>query len=152
MANVPSTRVSWGDWHRRLACVALPAADSATTWRRAFGQGNREPIEWPTLAARAAATLAQQWALFLARAFFAARALVAARALALAVLRALVAMRAVHALVAECEVHALVVARALALTRRGHVKSSQPRRLICMRSTFFPANRKTIIKLEHEQM
>ena len=118
MGNVPSTRVSWGGWHRRLACVALPAADGATTWRCPSGQGQREPIEWPTLAARAAATMAQQWALSATRAFFEARALVAARALALAVLRALVAMRAVHALVAECEVHALVVARALALTRR----------------------------------
>ena len=62
--------------------------------------------------------MAQQCALFAARAFFAARALVAARALALAALRALVAMRAVHTLVAECEVHVLVVARALALRRR----------------------------------
>ena len=47
-----------------------------------------------------------------------AKAFVAARALALAALRAFVAARVFHEPVAVREIHALVAARALALSRR----------------------------------
>ena len=131
MAHVPSARGSWDDWYRRLARVALPEAVGSTTWRCAVCQGQCEPIQRPTLAAtaKATATLAQ-WCSTLVegRALVAARALVTARALA--ALRAFVAARAFHALVAVWELHALVAARALALSRRGHVKESPQRRLL----------------------
>ncbi len=126
-----SQRGSWDDWYRRLARVALPEAVGSTTWRCAVCQGQCEPIQRPTLAAtaKATATLAQ-WCSTLVegRALVAARALVTARALA--ALRAFVAARAFHALVAVWELHALVAARALALSRRGHVKKSPQRRLL----------------------
>ena len=119
-----------GPWLRQLARMALSEAAIATTWRCTSIPAPLAPIQWLPLAATApapaTATFAHMWALVSAIAVVAGaeavvagvKAVVAARALALAELRAVVAARAYHALVVVREVHALVAAGALALSRR----------------------------------